>query len=126
MRTRSRIEVRSTRMRSRLRNDEKAYVSASIRKIREGNKRSQRGAARHAASPTPRGRGLAPSLAVVVKGELLRMGAQAHGIELGGGLVLDPGVDHVGREDVAAEQELVVLAQGLEGLAEAPRHLGHF
>ena len=40
-------------------------------------------------------------------------------------LQLDPGLDQVGGEDVAAEQELVVGLEGVEHAAEAVGHGGH-
>jgi len=46
------------------------------------------------------------------------MRAEPQGVDFVLGLVPDPSVDHVGREDVAAEQVVVVLAQGGQGLVE--------
>ena len=51
---------------------------------------------------------------VVIERELVGMRADAERLDLVGLLVPDPGVDHVGGEDVAAEQELVVGAEGVE------------
>ena len=42
------------------------------------------------------------------------MGTNADRLDFVGLLVPDPGVDHVGGEDVAAEQEIVVGSQGFE------------
>ena len=47
------------------------------------------------------------------------MGPQAELVDLVLPLVGDPRLDEVRGEDVAAEQELVVLLQGDEGLVEA-------
>src|SRR5688572_6145884 len=60
--------------------------------------------------------------AVVVQIELRRRRAQAHVIELVLVLVGDPRVDQVGGEDVALEQELVVLAERLECAIERARN----
>ena len=66
---------------------------------------------------------LAPARAlhVVVERELVRMRADADRLDFVGLLVPDPGVDDVGREDVAAEQEFVVGLQGFERGFERPR-----
>jgi len=50
-------------------------------------------------------------LNIRVHAELVRMRTQLELVALVLGLVPDPGVDHVGREDVATQQELVVLAE---------------
>ena len=51
---------------------------------------------------------------VVIERELVGVGPDPEGLDLVGLLVPDPGVDHVGGEDVAAEQEVVVGAEGVE------------
>src|SRR5207245_11447181 len=60
---------------------------------------------------------------VEVERELRRGGPQPHRVQLLLDLVLDPGLDHVLGEDVALEQELVVLLQLAQGLLEGARHL---
>lgn len=60
-------------------------------------------------------------LAVVVHVELVRMRAQADGVLLLA-LHLDPLGDDVLGEDVALEEELVVLLEVVAGLGEAARH----
>src|SRR6266545_4455853 len=74
----------------------------------------------------------APSLFVVVLGldvvvevELPRVRAQADRVDLALALVADPGLDHVGGEDVALEHEGVVLLQRVERLVERARDLRH-
>ena len=49
-----------------------------------------------------------PLLHVVVEAELVRVRSETHGVDFALALVPDPRVDHVRREHVAAEQELVV------------------
>ena len=56
---------------------------------------------------------------IVVQAELVRMRTEPHGVDFLFPLVFDPGRDHVVGEDVAAEQELVVLLQGIEQLRPA-------
>src|SRR6267142_6961321 len=58
-----------------------------------------------------RRRGSPGALDVVVEGELVRMRPQAHGIHLVLPLVVDPGLDEIRREDVALEEEVVVLLE---------------
>ena len=58
---------------------------------------------------------------VVIQLELVRRRAQADLVDLRA-LQLDPGLDQIGGEDVAAEQELVVGLEGVEDAAEAVRH----
>src|SRR5262245_8037193 len=60
---------------------------------------------------------------VVVQEELVRHGAQAHRIDLALALVLHPGLEQIAGEDVAAEQELVVLLERGERVVEAARHV---
>src|SRR5271166_501062 len=59
--------------------------------------------------PCPRG-----GLNVIVERKLVGMGADPQGFDLVGLLVPDPGVDDVRGEDVTAEQEVAVSADGLE------------
>ena len=56
---------------------------------------------------------------VVIKRELIGMGTDADGLDFVGLLVPDPGVDDVGGEDVAAEQEVVVGSQALRARLRA-------
>ncbi len=58
---------------------------------------------------------LEPPSDVVVEVELPGVGAQAQGVDLGGALVADPGVDEVVGEDVAGPQEVPVGLEGVEG-----------
>jgi hypothetical protein len=51
---------------------------------------------------------------VVVERELVRVRAEADGVDLVRPLVLDPRLDDVGGEDPALEQELVVVLQVVE------------
>src|SRR2546422_776174 len=60
---------------------------------------------------------------VEVQGELVGMRAQPDGIDLVLPLVVDPGLDDVGREDVALEQPVVRLLQIVEHDVERARHL---
>ena len=65
-------------------------------------------------------RDLGACLDIIVECELVRVGTDADRLDFVGLLVPDPGVDDVGREDVAAQQELVVGSQGFErGLERA-------
>src|SRR3954471_18142007 len=63
-------------------------------------------------------------LNVEVEGELRRGRPQPHRVELALDLVVDPGLDDVFGEDVALEQEGVVLLQLAQRLLQRPRHLG--
>ncbi|VXB56721.1 conserved hypothetical protein [Arthrobacter sp. 8AJ] len=63
-------------------------------------------------------------LDAVVELELVGVRAQGQRTDLVLVLVLDPGVDQVLGEDTAGLQELVVLAQGLQGFLEGARSLG--
>ncbi len=64
-------------------------------------------------------------LDIVVQAELVGVRAQPHGVHLVLRLVPDPGVDHVGREHVAAEQELVVApASAASASSSEPGVLG--
>ena len=85
---------------------------------------------KRAASPPRRGgrapgpgRQLAPGPAgrsqVVVEGELVGVGAQAQRLDLVGALVVDPGLNEVGGEDVALGEVVVVRLQGVQGLVQA-------
>ena len=65
-------------------------------------------------SATPAGAGIPLLLHVVVERELVGMWAGAEGVDLVGLLVPDPGVDDVRGEDIAAKQEVVVGAEGVE------------
>ena len=58
---------------------------------------------------------------VEVQAELVRVRPQPHGVDFLLRLVPDPGVDHVGGEHVAAEQELVILAQRGQRLVQRAR-----
>ena len=49
------------------------------------------------------------------------MRADAEGLDLVGLLVPDPGIDDVGREDVAAKQELVIIVKGVQTGFQRPR-----
>ena len=51
---------------------------------------------------------------VVIECELVGVGTNPDGLDFVGPLVPDPGVDDVGGENVAAEQEIVVGPQGIE------------
>src|SRR3954469_17822716 len=62
---------------------------------------------------------------IEVQSELGGRRAQPHGIQLALDLVLDPGLDDVLGEDVALEQELVVLLQLAQRLFEGAGHLRH-
>src|ERR1017187_4757735 len=82
------------------------------------NKKAARTPVRAAVLLTPE----RPLLHVVVEEKLVRMRAQAQGVML---LALgrDPHVQEVQREDVALEQELVVLLQAIQRLGQTPRHV---
>ena len=54
------------------------------------------------------------SLDVEVENELLRMRAQAHGVQLFLPLVLEPGFDQVLREHVPLKKECVIGLEGVE------------
>ncbi len=58
---------------------------------------------------TAQGTQLPAVLDVGVHAELVRMGTQTKRVDLILRLVPDPSVDHVGREDVTPEQEVVVV-----------------
>jgi hypothetical protein len=62
--------------------------------------------------------GFPHALRVVVQVELPGVGSQCDLLHLSGELVLQPGLDHVGREDVTLEQEIVVHLQGGKRFAE--------
>src|SRR3990172_6440079 len=64
---------------------------------------------------------LSAPLDVVVQEELVGVGAQGDRIELALALVGGPRLDDVRREDVAAQQELVVSFEGGEHLAQGAR-----
>src|SRR6266568_220799 len=57
--------------------------------------------------------------------ELPRVRAQADRVDLALALVADPGLDHVGGEDVALEHEGVVLLQRVERLVQRAGDLRH-
>src|SRR4029453_3083879 len=61
--------------------------------------------------------------AVVVEGELSRMRAKPHDVDLVLALVVDPGADQLLAEDAAGEQELMVSLKRVERLGERARHL---
>src|SRR5581483_8363141 len=62
-------------------------------------------------------------LDVVVEGELVGMRAQRYLLVLLIRLVVNIGLDQVGREDSALEQELVILFQRAQCLFQAARRL---
>src|SRR4026208_1783419 len=65
---------------------------------------------------------------VVIELELMRVRPLLHRRDLIGALVVDPGLDQVGREDVADRQEVVVGLERVEDGAERRRdllYLGH-
>src|SRR4051794_4825854 len=64
-----------------------------------------------------------PGLVVVVELELERGRAQARRLDLVVFLPVDPLVDHLGREDVALQQEGVILLEVVDGLLERARGL---
>ena len=57
-------------------------------------------------------------LQIVVKIKLIRHGPQVDLLQLDFALVADPGIDHVLREHVAAQQELVVVLEGVQHIAQ--------
>src|SRR3989337_307243 len=59
--------------------------------------------------------------AVEVEEELVRRRPHLDGVDLGVDLVLDPLLDDVRREDVALEQEVVIVLQGLQRLLQRAR-----
>ena len=59
-----------------------------------------------------------PLLQIVVKIKLIRHGPQVDLLQLDFALVADPGIDHVLREHVAAQQELVVVLEGIQHIAQ--------
>src|SRR5579859_2283424 len=63
-------------------------------------------------------------LDVVVQAELVRMRAQADGVHFLGALVLDVRAEQFFGEDVALEQELMVLLERGESVVERARHRG--
>src|SRR5438477_11889361 len=65
----------------------------------------------------------ASSLRVEVEGELGRVRAEPHDVDLVLALVVDPGADQLLAEDAALRQERVVGLERVERLAERPRHL---
>src|ERR671934_2537306 len=60
---------------------------------------------------------------IEVERELHRRGPQPHRVQLLLHLRVDPRLDYVGSEDVALEEELVVLLQLAQRLLQGPRHL---
>src|SRR5204862_457228 len=66
-----------------------------------------------------------PALTVEVQGELGRVRAEPHDVDLVRALVLDPGADQLLGEDAACKQELVVGLERVQGLAERPGNLCH-
>src|ERR1700676_254975 len=62
---------------------------------------------------------------VVIQRKLIRVRAQADRIDFLFALVPDPGADDVLGEDVALEQELLVLLQARQRLLQRTRRLGH-
>ena len=56
------------------------------------------------------------ALRVVVERELVGVGAQPHLVDLLAPLVVQPGLYQVRGEDIALQQELVVLLQGVQDL----------
>src|SRR5580700_1858252 len=62
---------------------------------------------------------------VVIEEELVRRRPHTNRIQLFVALELEPLVDGVLREDVAAEQKLVIALERCERLVEASRHLRH-
>src|SRR5258705_279169 len=66
---------------------------------------------------------LEEDLDVVVEGELVGMRTQPDGIHLILPLVVDPRLDQVGGEDIALEEEGVILLQVVEDDVERPREL---
>ena len=67
-----------------------------------------------------------PLLDVEVQAELVGVRTQLQRLHLVDRLVPDPGVDHVGREDVAAEQELVVARNAFKASSNEPGACGTF
>src|SRR5262249_32021813 len=68
-------------------------------------------------------------LDVVIERELIRMRTQPDGVDFLLALVPDPGADDVAGEDVALQQELMVLFEGIQRFVERTRglrHLGQF
>src|SRR5258705_13564323 len=57
-------------------------------------------------------------LDVVIEMKLVRMGAQPDGINLLFSLVVEPGLDHVAGEDIAAQQERVIAFERVKRLVE--------
>ena len=53
------------------------------------------------------------------------MGPQPDGIDLMLSLVLQPGLDDVLGEDIALEEEIMILLQGIERLVKRPWHRLH-
>src|SRR5437764_13336922 len=66
----------------------------------------------------------ASSLRVEVEGELGRVRAEPHDVDLVLPFVVDPGADQLFAEDAALEQELVVGLEGVERLRQRSGHLG--
>src|SRR5207253_10380764 len=67
----------------------------------------------------------ASSLSVEVEGELGRVRAKPHDVDLVLALVVDPGADQLLAEDAALREELVVGLECVERLVERARHLRH-
>ena len=57
-------------------------------------------------------------LYVVVQSELERMRTQGHGLDLLVHLVLNPCLNHVFREDIPAQEEVMIPLQGVESFVE--------
>src|SRR5208283_621538 len=66
------------------------------------------------------------NLYVVVKLEFHRMRPQAYSVHFVQGLVFDPHIDDILRENVALQQELVVFCERLEGFIERSRSRWNF
>src|SRR5205823_5542504 len=92
-------------------------------------RRRSRGTRTEAGAWALRPRGLRPVLAdrpqldIEVQRELRRGRPQPDRVQLLLDLVLDPGLDHVLGEDVALEEELVILLQLTQRFLERARHL---
>src|SRR5262245_18397697 len=88
----------------------------SARRVESNGPENDAGAARHVGLAAPAGYRMPETgSGVVVECELVRMRAEPHRVDLVGRLVLDPGLDDVLGEDVALQQELVVVLQVVDG-----------
>src|SRR5437660_12396019 len=96
----------------------RARAAARPRRLTSGGGQ-QTAAARKGRPPSDRRYGLD----VVVEGELVRMRPQPYGIHLVLPLVVDPGLDEIRREDVALEEEGMVLLEVVQHDVERPRKL---